>query len=594
MFFFDFDFKNNNVPSFDKMMIPTILALQELGGKAKIKALDSKVVEIMNLPREIAEIPHNNDSNRSEVSYRLAWARTYLKKYGLIENTTRGTWSFTDSFNGNIGDINPESIIKAVREEKATDRYILSNIESARAFENLVYGVIKERTRSQKKRYSFSDSDNLNSGFDIKLPDGIDNIEGLTYGIIKYANPKNQDIEYLIANALQKSDELGTNYTVLLIINFQLSDTQKKNILENVKHSLRNNLVIWDNIDLLEKTNPESHYTKYILSPKRALIEDTLTINQSQKDKDKNKSNHIEHVRQAYKNNDLVLFLGAGVSIDSGIPLWSDLVKKLLIQMIIKRSGNKELTSEEIDMLSELAYNNKEDSPLTQMRYIRSAFEDHEYYRLVHDVLYSKPLSKNNKVLDAIIKIAAPQYSNAGLKSIITYNFDDLIEQKFKEKEFEYNSIYQEENMVAIDKLNIYHVHGYLPSNWSKEESAINLIFSEEDYHRVYRDSFSWSNLTQINALRDNTCLFIGCSLTDPNLRRLLDVSTRNKESARHYAILRKNIVGTADAEHKSLLKIYQSIDDNIREAYFQELGINIIWVNSFEEIPDIILKLKN
>ncbi|EHT2879551.1 SIR2 family protein [Enterococcus faecalis] len=144
--------------------------------------------------------------------------------------------------------------------------------------------------------------------------------------------------------------------------------------------------------------------------------------------------------------------------------------------MIIKRSDNKELTSEEIDMLSDLAYNNKEDSPLTQMRYIRSAFEDDEYYELVHDVLYSKPLSKNNKILDAIIKLAAPQYSNAGLKSIITYNFDDLIEQKFEEKEFEHNSIYQEENMIAIDKLNIYHVHGFLPSNWSKKENDDNIL----------------------------------------------------------------------------------------------------------------------
>lgn len=71
---------------------------------------------------------------------------------------------------------------------------------------------------------------------------------------------------------------------------------------------LKNNLIIWDNTDLFEKANPESNYTKYILSPKRALIEDTLTSTQSQKEKDKNKSNHIEHVRKAYKNNDLVLF----------------------------------------------------------------------------------------------------------------------------------------------------------------------------------------------------------------------------------------------------------------------------------------------
>jgi restriction system protein len=58
---------------------------------------------------------HDPDkSNMTEVGYRLAWARTYLRKYGLLENSSRGVWSLTAK--GNSADkINAAEIVKAVR-----------------------------------------------------------------------------------------------------------------------------------------------------------------------------------------------------------------------------------------------------------------------------------------------------------------------------------------------------------------------------------------------------------------------------------------------------------------------------------------------
>ena len=52
-------------------------------------------------------------------------------------------------------------------------------------------------------------------------------------------------------------------------------------------------------------------------------------------------------------------------------------------------------------------------------------------------------------------------------------------------------------------------------------------VFAEDAYHDKFIDSFSWSNLTQLNHLNQNPCLLVGLSITDPNLRRLLDVSMR-------------------------------------------------------------------
>ncbi len=44
--------------------------------------------------QEIADIPHGA-TGRTEIEYRAAWARTYLRKAGLLENSERGIWALT-------------------------------------------------------------------------------------------------------------------------------------------------------------------------------------------------------------------------------------------------------------------------------------------------------------------------------------------------------------------------------------------------------------------------------------------------------------------------------------------------------------------
>jgi len=85
------------VPSYDKLMIPVLNALINLGGSGTIEEINEKVYEIENFSEEILQVSHKDDGSQSEVDYRLAWARTYLKKFGLLENSGRGVWNLTDS-----------------------------------------------------------------------------------------------------------------------------------------------------------------------------------------------------------------------------------------------------------------------------------------------------------------------------------------------------------------------------------------------------------------------------------------------------------------------------------------------------------------
>lgn len=76
-------------------MWPTLRALEELGGSGTIQEIYAKVVELGAYSEEQLERPHRNGPE-TELEYRLAWARTYLKGGGAIDNSRRGVWSLLE------------------------------------------------------------------------------------------------------------------------------------------------------------------------------------------------------------------------------------------------------------------------------------------------------------------------------------------------------------------------------------------------------------------------------------------------------------------------------------------------------------------
>jgi restriction system protein len=108
--------QNGGVPSYDELIIPTVTALIELGGSGTVDEINSKVYEIAKLSDAILQLPHGEEGNISEVDYRLAWSRTYLKKYGLLENSSRAVWALLKA-NIDVSKLDYNQIVKFVREE---------------------------------------------------------------------------------------------------------------------------------------------------------------------------------------------------------------------------------------------------------------------------------------------------------------------------------------------------------------------------------------------------------------------------------------------------------------------------------------------
>ena len=103
------------IPTYDSLMNPLIQALKQLGGSGSIEELNNKTAEIAELSEEVlAQLHDPEKSSQTEISYRLAWARTYLKKYGLLENSSRGIWSLTEK-SKNIQQVDPAEVLKFVK-----------------------------------------------------------------------------------------------------------------------------------------------------------------------------------------------------------------------------------------------------------------------------------------------------------------------------------------------------------------------------------------------------------------------------------------------------------------------------------------------
>jgi restriction system protein len=83
-------------PDLAGMMLAVLDALREIGGSASIEELDEKVIEQEGLTEEEQSFVMKNDENKPRANYYLAWARTFLKRGGAVENSKRGVWSLTD------------------------------------------------------------------------------------------------------------------------------------------------------------------------------------------------------------------------------------------------------------------------------------------------------------------------------------------------------------------------------------------------------------------------------------------------------------------------------------------------------------------
>ena len=311
---------------------------------------------------------------------------------------------------------------------------------------------------------------------------------------------------------------------------------------------------------------------------------------------------HLKKLRQAYFKDGIVLFTGAGVSLSANMPGWRKLIYKLLVSMINNKLMKKtDFSEEEENLFASFLLKHYGGSPLIEARYIRAGLRK-KFHSEVSKILYSgldEEGRGTSPLLKAICNLCVPK---KGVKAIVNYNYDDLIEQHLKEHGVSCVPIYRDVDIASQEKLGVFHVHGFLPrgkniEQYDELEESL-LVLSEEIYHKILADPYSWNNIIQINFFHDSTCLLLGLSLTDPSLRRLLDIAARKKSVAQHYVFLErlnlakfKKHIGAIEGKmmDDEVVNAFLLAHHRLQENSFRELGLNILWVEDFNEIPGLI-----
>jgi hypothetical protein len=189
----------------------------------------------------------------------------------------------------------------------------------------------------------------------------------------------------------------------------------------------------------------------------------------------------------------------------------------------------------------------------------------------------------SSKLYNALVELI----KTVGITDIINLNYDDTFYHILKRNHLNFKNIYKEIHNKSNHK-KIYYPHGYLPL---KGGVKTELILSEEDYQEENLRFDNWSNSIQGNIYNNSPCIFIGLSLTDPNLRRILKSSIR-LERFDHYALLPSNASKNNTA---------QVMVDSLFDTDLDRLGIKIIrypiengTINRYKKLPSIINILVN
>lgn len=130
------------IPTHDKLFNPLLAAIRKLGGSASVREQERVVAEILKLSeKEINEI---HRGNRTRLSYRLAWARNYLKRYGLLDNSKRGIWSLTPA--GLKAERVDENEVKrrvAELDRTASGDEVVEELEKQESWEDDLLNIVK-------------------------------------------------------------------------------------------------------------------------------------------------------------------------------------------------------------------------------------------------------------------------------------------------------------------------------------------------------------------------------------------------------------------------------------------------------------------
>ena len=317
-----------------------------------------------------------------------------------------------------------------------------------------------------------------------------------------------------------------------------------------------------------------------------------------------------ERLTRQYREHGVALILGAGVSTGCGLPGWSDLIRRVAescwgargpekvnallaagmslptIAGLLEAERPRDRTFSEL--LRSALY---KDFPFQGI--LTTADERRKLVRLVHGTRGSP----GNATMRAVAAFCAVQegnefVANPNVHAVITSNVDAVLRTYVRARYGAWllRTIESAKHNGRAGRIPTYYMHGFIHftvASGKKDDEHVPTVFTEAEYYDFFNRPHSVFNYTFLYLLREYNCIFIGMSMEDQNIRRLL-----------HYSVAERRALSDSDPRrtglrHFALLpRSASKVVDKQRDLALRLLGARALWFDDYSEIPERLAQL--
>jgi SIR2-like domain len=226
----------------------------------------------------------------------------------------------------------------------------------------------------------------------------------------------------------------------------------------------------------------------------------------------------------------LVLFLGSGVSASQGLPVWTQLLRRLLDRAALAHPNLTDENAREEFSRTLL----RTTDPMIVGSIVRRLYPGQEtFYDALKTAIYSdvhrggraRPASNFCR---AVWELIFTRYER-GLRTLaVTTNYDDVLEVAL-ESDVSLRSLAQSLGIHYArpvygeahrdgspeNAMSIHHIHGYIPAEGPERVDPDRIVLSAKDYGHSWADHWSYGLLSEV---WEAQWLFVGMSFHDPHI----------------------------------------------------------------------------
>jgi hypothetical protein len=276
-----------------------------------------------------------------------------------------------------------------------------------------------------------------------------------------------------------------------------------------------------------------------------------------------------EFIEEASTATPVSIFAGAGTSIESGFPDWDTLVYRLLVGV----AAEEGLSDGAQDQFASWTTGRE---GLTAAAAVAQAHLGDEFSHHLHRALYEQqltpPAGQSAVVIARLMESFGPTSCN-----VVTTNYDLVLDKAIDEASIPVAAT--PAGAQGNRRAKVTHLHGAVtPRGRIRGE----VILSDRDYFLMQEDT-AWQQERFADLFEGTTCIFVGASLTDPNLLRYLHRCDTTKD---HYAIfVRQQDSGLYDKSEQVVIDLREVTS----EARWKNSGIHPIHADYYSQSAQLL-----